>query len=139
MCYFQFLKFSALSRRLAPSLYVSVRLVALCLYLSAGLLSLVAFLVGLSGCHICKTIANCDLPPSPSPPPTPPSLAPKISQLSRWRMSAAEHGCEKDREREKEIERVLEMGVSISEMEQAIFDLMSHRLMDSFIAYIEGV
>lgn len=42
-------------------------------------------------------------------------------------------------EREKEIERVLEMGVSISEMEQAIFDLMSHRLMDSFIAYIGGV
>lgn len=54
-------------------------------------------------------------------------------------MCAAEHECEKDREREKEIERVLEMGVSISEMEQAIFDLMSHRLMDSFIAYIGGV
>lgn len=29
--------------------------------------------------------------------------------------------------------------MSISEMEQAIFDLMSRRLMDSFIAYIGGV
>lgn len=40
---------------------------------------------------------------------------------------------------ERERDRVQEMGVSISEMEQAIFDLMSRRLMDSFIAYIGGV
>lgn len=33
----------------------------------------------------------------------------------------------------------MEMGVSISEMEQAIFDLMSHSLMDFFIAYNWGV
>lgn len=32
----------------------------------------------------------------------------------------------------------MEMGVSISEMEQAIFDLMSHSLMDSYIWGVWG-
>lgn len=45
------------------------------------------------------------------------------------------HELDRARYSNREREREGEMGVSISEMEQAIFDLMSHSLMDFFIAY----